>query len=741
MKMRIALAVLLTLCMIIPLALGAQEKKPVSAVLEFVDTPTSKQFRVLNAEKNPVSYREGMTLEIGWTVQTGKGDSAEVRLTHNRTIIKISQNTSFTVKDLGNTRDKPNVLAVAAGKIRVVAGKATGDERYKVEGGAAVCGVSGTDFVFDVTSYDEFIYTLEGVVDFYKATSPDKPLKVMKGMMSSFKDFNVAEMTADMVKGITESNAFKKLIPADVPQPAGASLTPDQMVEQAKSDIFDKLKEILGVEIGAITIDGKTYQKLVAQPNFKLGAVKIGLYLPLIYSGNMFDPVDWYKPSGNNEWSFGTDQAGVVDIVTDVVSDTILKIKYLELRDSRNPPFIKIGNLDDITIGHGLIMNDFANDAYFPAIRRVGLNFGMDFGKIGFEYMVNDAANLLTLPMVFADNTYVPDVLTGGRVYFQPLDDGQKHAVKTFSDLAFGVSLLADIGASYGFVDPVQTGEPIFLNPGVDLDVPIYEGKLFSIVAFADAALMVPWLRNDPNLGAIAGINVVNPVTAGLQWQAVYNPEADVGAGEIPFKNYGVAAGLFGKAWVIDWRLEYRYYTGVFKPGFYNSGYEASRSQYVVEVLQYLTDMANPDYNASTMGVYGEGGFKWAKVVSLDIGYFWPWDASGTIAPQDMQDRLIAKFTLEPGVIPVLNISGNVSYERTGFAQTLMGGGSATLFDANTVVKAEIVYPIAPTLDLALFYVTTPMINGVTGEVQYEPGNTWLPKMNTNLTFETRVHF
>jgi hypothetical protein len=127
MKMRIALAVLLTLCMIIPLALGAQEKKPVSAVLEFVDTPTSKQFRVLNAEKNPVSYREGMTLEIGWTVQTGKGDSAEVRLTHNRTIIKISQNTSFTVKDLGNTRDKPNVLAVAAGKIRVVAGKATGE--------------------------------------------------------------------------------------------------------------------------------------------------------------------------------------------------------------------------------------------------------------------------------------------------------------------------------------------------------------------------------------------------------------------------------------------------------------------------------------------------------------------------------------------------------------------------------------------------------------------------------------
>ena len=30
------------------------------------------------------------------------------------------------------------------------------------------------------------------------------------------------------------------------------------------------------------------------------------------------------------------------------------------------------------------------------------------------------------------------------------------------------------------------------------------------------------------------------------------------------------------------------------------------------------------------MGVYGEGGFDWPEIVQLDIGYFWPWDASGT---------------------------------------------------------------------------------------------------------------
>ena len=59
-----------------------------------------------------------------------------------------------------------------------------------------------------------------------------------------------------------------------------------------------------------------------------------------------------------------------------------------------------------------------------------------------------DAGNLLTLPMVFSDPAFVPDVLTGGRLYFQPFDDGEKHDVKSIKDLAFGVSLLADFGAS-----------------------------------------------------------------------------------------------------------------------------------------------------------------------------------------------------------------------------------------------------------------------------------------------------
>lgn len=726
MKMRIAIAVMALAALALPMGLAAQAKLPSAQLVYFENN--SKAFKVTDDKGGVVPAKEGMKLGLGWTIKTGKGDTAEVELTHNRTAIRISQNTTFTVKDLGATRDKPNVLTVAAGKIRVVAGKATGDDRYRVEGGAAVCGVSGTQFVFTVPDdgSDALLQTIEGLVDFWKAADPGNVLQVAAKMAASFQQFVVSQIPDDVFNQLPAENQFKKLDPNMVPGSGAAN--------EAMQEIMAKVMKILGVEIGSITMNGETWSKIVAQPNFKIGAVKAGLYLPLIYNGNMFDPQDWYHPAGNDEWSFGFDQTGVANTVVDAVTDTFLKIKYIELNDQRDPFFIKLGNLDDITVGHGLIMRNFANDADFPAVRRVGFNIGVDLGKIGFEYMVNDAGDLLTLPVVFSDPEFVPDVLTGGRLYFQPFDNGKgDKKLKTIADSALGVSLLVDFGPAVKFYSdvpaytPEDAGKPIFFNPGVDLDVPIFETDFFSIVGFADAALMLPYLRNTPNIALTGGTSL----SPGFQWKAVFDQTATV-----PFKNYGLAAGLFGNVWFIDWRLEYRYFTGTFKPAFYNAGYERSRSENVAEVLSYLGSSATDD--TLTMGVYGEGGFNWPEIVQLDIGYFWPWDATGTIPFADMQDRFVAKLTFQE--IPIIHVAGSFSYERTGFAQTLIGGGDATLFDANTVVSAELAYPLVKdVLDVVLYYTTTAQLDA-DGNPVYE-GSTWLPKMNTNLSIETRISY
>ena len=109
-----------------------------------------------------------MRLGVGWTVKTGKGDIAEWNYP-DKTIIKISQDATFTVKALGDTKANPNVLAVAAGKIRTWPARPRETSATGSRAGAAVCGVRGTDFIFTVPEDgSEILQTLEGLVEFFQ---------------------------------------------------------------------------------------------------------------------------------------------------------------------------------------------------------------------------------------------------------------------------------------------------------------------------------------------------------------------------------------------------------------------------------------------------------------------------------------------------------------------------------------------------------------------------------------------
>jgi len=446
--------------------------------------------------------------------------------------------------------------------------------------------------------------------------------------------------------------------------------------------------------------------------------VKTALYLPIIYNGDMFNPTDWYKPEGNNEWSFGTDPQYKNDIygmIGDIASDLFLKIKYIEWGQQRDPFFLKVGNLNDITIGHGLIMRNFANDADFPAVRRVGFNFGADFGGFGMEAMVNDVR--LDPP---------PDIV-GGRIYIRP--------VKGFK-AALGLSTVVDLEPAKDWNGGAAlVGDPIFVNPGIDLDLPFVESDFFSLVAFADGAAMVPYFRSVPTDPSYAGI------AQGFATSAIYDP-----ASTLMVKNWGVAAGLFGNLIIKDftWRVEFRDYTGSFLPQFYGAGYERARSTQVANVLAYLKDPAAALYQTPTLGIYGEGGLVLPKLFSLNLSYFWPWTQDTAGAYTFGNDHLVAKFTLEKGVIPVVNISGSVSYERTDFVPALLNKSTngPALFDANTIVSATINYPVTDNLDVTLLYTTTAKHDPTTGAVLYDPNSPGglLPQLDTSLSIETQVH-
>ncbi|MFA6366257.1 MAG: hypothetical protein WCX13_03610 [Candidatus Hydrogenedentales bacterium] len=435
--------------------------------------------------------------------------------------------------------------------------------------------------------------------------------------------------------------------------------------------VMNWLRDNMGMEIGSVSIDGNSYSKVVLSPEVRIGRLKLGFYLPVIYTDDLFNPGSWYQPGGNNEWDFGARYWSSGDTfggVMDVAADIILKVKYLEYgQPLEDPFFVKVGNLHGLTVGHGLIMRDYRNDTDFPSIRRTGVNTGIDFGGIGFEALAND----LPLPEI-----------AGARVYFRPIKK---------SKLAFGVSAVADFAAAQDLLDPTYVNVVdnfVFVGTGVDLDLPIIKSnEIMSLRAFADASLTIPYVKAPFTSNSTL-------IPSGFQTDLVWDGSP---------KNWGAAAGLLGNVLFIDWRLEYRYFTGIFRPAFFDSTYERNRSIFVQQYIRYLDGTRNISTAPTVMGIYGEAGFSLFKdKLALTAGYMWPWDpAVGFTLSADADDEFHAGIAIKKGLIPVVDVAGAIYYDKRGLVNSIVDG-SFEFFDDKTAFAGEIDIPIPNTPNLAI---------------------------------------
>ena len=340
------------------------------------------------------------------------------------------------------------------------------------------------------------------------------------------------------------------------------------------SGLLRWLGDIMGMEIGTIMIDNVNYSKLTLTPEIRIGRLKLGLYLPVIYTSNIFDPTDWYHPEGNDEWSFGSGywQTDPYTAALDALSDTALKIKYLEYGEQLvDPFFVKVGNLDSLTIGHGLLMRNYRNNTEFPAVRKVGFNLGIDAKSVGFEALVNDLAH----PRLY-----------GARLYARPFRN---------SKLAFGISGVLDTDPGR-FLEhkSIAIGDMMFLGAGLDMDMPLIKaGGLFDLRAYAAIAATVPWVQT-PFEGE-------NPVEAGLKWNLVWNNGNP--------SNWGASTGFMGNILFLRWRLEYRYFTGLFRTSYFDSLYERNSGAEALSYVPYLDGTKSIGSEPTFSGVFGEAGF------------------------------------------------------------------------------------------------------------------------------------
>ncbi len=732
-----------------PLLFSAAQQNPL-AVLEYFDN--DGELLIFDEDGFEVNFYIGMGLSPGDRIST-ENASVEIRLEPNGSIIKIAPYTQFTLHALQD-RDgaAAHSVGIGRGKIRMIAARYVDREsRYELRTPSAVAGVRGTDFGVSIvpapeeepeaTTLSEEVFVFDGEVIF-RNIETDEAIFLSDGQRADIRstEFLPVTMTAVEEEERKRPLEFSRLDPASVPgasaqpQPepvdiAPAPPEPEVVVPEEEDGFFDrffgKLAEISALEVGSITINEETFARVTFQPYLSVGKLGVAFHLPITYRENLVDPGEWYRPNGNNEWSFGTDQNWNSEPLTglrDLGTDLALKIRYLTYAERDNPFFIKAGNLSTMTIGQGLLMRNYANDADFPSVRRIGFNTGFDLKSWGLEAMVND----LTDPYIFA-----------GRMFFRP--------AAPVIPAAVGLSAITDIypGRSISLQDrdgtpldepylsameAARQGEPIFLNVAMDLEIPLTTGDLFGLTGFAEAGGLIPYLREQTELGS-------ETLNSGFKTSAL----VDFSSGDL--KNFGWTVGARGDIALLEYRLEVRRYDGIFRPAFYGPNYDRLRSRYAAETVSYLINTSADEYGKTTMAVAAELSARLREILVISGGYTWPWeiDGDGNWSGSN-DDELFAGVTVGEGLIP-FGFTAGMEYRRTHFAATIAerkGFEKAHLFDAYTSLDSFVRYPLSDIVDLEA-RLTTAVVRDNEGNIVYNRRGD--PRIAPVLAIQTRIGF
>lgn len=725
--MKKILFTIILILIILPVSLSAQNNP--TAVLEYFEDPYGEMI-ITNEIGNALEYFDmGEILPPGFSISTG-GGFAEIRLHPNGTIVKLAENTDFSINNLQGFRGSPsNEFTLLSGKIRTIAARTTGSNYYNVRTPTAVMGVRGTDFINEVGETVSKVVVRKGQVEVIPFSGSSLMVSQNQTVNTLDSVMQAVGLPQEQINALFRSMSFTALSPADVPGhsplPPGeeGDEGPDAPVETAKvtevemedatqndalrqetqrkdSKLAGILRNFFAVDIGTTTIDGNTYSKVIIQPTIDLGKFKMGFYLPVIYVDNLLDPTQYYKPRDNDEWSFGTDQPGnFEDVALDILRDIMLKIKYIEYGDQGWDPFyLKVGNLNNMSIGHGTIMNNYANDTEFPAIRKVGINTGFNLGKIGMEFVSDDLA--------------APSI-AGTRLSVNPFS--------SYDAFQIGLSGIADFYPARSVENSSDYGDPWLLAFGFDVEFLKINRGDFKMKLFGDISSMMPVFREAVNLN---GITFDAGIAPGLWLE------------DSALKNFGVVAGLRGSLFKFTWALEYRLSNGVYKPSMFNALYDRNKISYLGDVIEYLN---SPSNYGTVMGLYGEGGYSIKNKMAFTVGYYWPWEINNGSISFSGDDMLSLNIIFMRGLIPRFPIHGSITFERAYLIDTIKGNGNLSLGDGNTVFHGELIYPIAPTLDIAVGVSTVITTDGNGNVIMISGTDT--PDVAPVISIETRIHF
>ncbi len=183
------------------------------------------------------------------------------------------------------------------------------------------------------------------------------------------------------------------------------------------------------------------------------------------------------------------------------------KFRYVRWGFRGDPLYIKLGSIDDATLGNGFIMGNYANTLFLPETRIFGLNFDLDGNLFNFPYVGFQS---------FVGNLASPDVI-GGRLFVRPL---AWLTMPILPHLEIGYSVVGDMDPFRYTEDPTVygyasgNGQSIVVH-GADFRLPLIANDIISLATFGD--VVFEGSHAGGMLGAGARLFKVLPIMAQIR--------------------------------------------------------------------------------------------------------------------------------------------------------------------------------------------------------------------------------
>tara|TARA_Y100000590_G_scaffold126267_1_gene144325 strand:+ start:1456 stop:2721 length:1266 start_codon:yes stop_codon:yes gene_type:complete len=122
--------------------------------------------------------------------------------------------------------------------------------------------------------------------------------------------------------------------------------------------------------VGTVTLNEDVYNHFSLYPEISIGKVNIGLDLYLYFNNDGIYTKNWDFSDANSSYK------SIID-----------KIYFLEWGKNSDNFYFRVGSLPSITLGEGILLQNYSNIMQYPQIRKTGLNLKAKISDIYIEFI------------------------------------------------------------------------------------------------------------------------------------------------------------------------------------------------------------------------------------------------------------------------------------------------------------------------------------------------------------------